>query len=481
MLTRLVRFLLLAVTCGCVQASAHAAAQSGATQTASQVVDPKIEALAKQWLRRSETGNPDRRQLSAPMNAFLTPALIRQGAAQLGRLGSPTAFSYIGSQSSAPDTSYQFVATFRTVRLNWLMSVDPNGKIDGLSFWPYHPKVHMHEGQLLAALRTELQRDSAAGRFTGAVLVAKDGKSIFAHAYGLADRERSIPNTLKTRFRIGSMNKMFTAVAVLQLVQAGKLGLRDPLGKYLTNYPNKDVASKVTIQDLLTHTGGTGDFFGPQFDTHRLALRTLGDYVKLFGNRALAFKPGSRFEYSNYGFILLGVIIEKASGEDYYDYVRQHVYVPAGMMSTGSEPESATVPDRSVGYMHVGSKWQTNAQKLSYRGSSAGGGYSTVGDLLSFANALQADKLLNAHYTQLLTTGQVTMPTSLPDNPRRYALGFGDQKINGERCFGHNGGAPGMSGDLAICPGRGYIIAVLANMDPPAADSISEFVLNRLP
>jgi len=178
---------------------------------------------------------------------------------------------------------------------------------------------------------------------------------------------------------------------------------------------------------------------------------------------------------------LLGVIIEKASGEDYYDYVRQHVYVPAGMMSTGSEPESATVPDRSVGYMHVGSKWQTNAQKLSYRGSSAGGGYSTVGDLLSFANALQADKLLNAHYTQLLTTGQVTMPTSFPDNPRRYALGFGDQKINGERCFGHNGGAPGMSGDLAICPGRGYIIAVLANMDPPAADSISEFVLNRLP
>ena len=102
------------------------------------------------------------------------------------------------------------------------------------------------------------------------------------------------------------MNKMFTAVAILQLVEAGKVELTAPLGKYLPDYPNREVATKVTIHQLLTHTGGTGDIFGPDFDAHRTELRTLADYVKLYGKRGLEFKPGSRWEYSNYGFILLG-------------------------------------------------------------------------------------------------------------------------------------------------------------------------------
>jgi len=139
------------------------------------------------------------------------------------------------------------------------------------------PQPHLSEAELIAALRKKLEQDTAAGRFAGAALVAKDGKPIFAEAYGLADREHKIPNTLLTRFRIGSMNKMFTAVAILQLAQTGKLGLNDPLGKYLTDYPNKDVASQVTLHHLLTHTGGTGDIFGPEFDAHRQELRTLQD------------------------------------------------------------------------------------------------------------------------------------------------------------------------------------------------------------
>ena len=231
------------------------------------------------------------------------------------------------------------------------------------------------------------------------MLIAKDGKPIFSEAYGLADREHKTPNTLKTRFRIGSMNKMFTAVATLQLVQAGKLELNDPLGKYLTDYPNKNVATKVTIHHLLTHTGGTGDIFGPDFDTHRLELRTLQDYVKLYGKRDLKFEPGSQWDYSNYGFVLLGVIIEKVSGQSYYDYVREHIYVPAGMTSTGSEPEDQAVSDRSVGYTKMDSsgQWKPNTDSLPYRGTSAGGGYSTVEDLAHFAAALEANKLLNAH------------------------------------------------------------------------------------
>ena len=339
------------------------------------------------------------------------------------------------------------------------------------------PPSRMSETDLLTALRAKLDQEAAADRFSGAVLLAKNGQPIFTAAYGLADREKKIPNKLDTRFRIGSMNKMFTAVSIMQLVQAGKLQLTDPLGKYLTDYPNKNLASKVTIHHLLTHTGGTGDFFGPQFDAHRLELRTLKDYVTLYGKRDLAFEPGSRWEYSNYGFLLLGLVIEKVSGENYYDYVRDHVYKPAGMNSSGSVAEDEIVPDRSIGYMKEDSpKWQPNTDTLPPRGTSAGGGYSTVEDLLRFANALNGHKLLNEHFTDLLTTGKVEGPDG-----GKYAYGFGDHVADGIRWFGHGGGAPGMNGDLKIFPQSGYVIAVLANMDPPAAGRISDFIAQRLP
>jgi CubicO group peptidase (beta-lactamase class C family) len=301
---------------------------------------------------------------------------------------------------------------------------------------------------------------------------------VFEHAYGLADRAQKIPNALDTRFRIGSMNKMFTATAIMQLVQAGKIDLDKPFGTYITDYPNKTVSSSVTIRQLLTHSGGTGDIFGPEFDKNRLKLRTLQDYINLYGSRPLRFKPGSKFEYSNYGFILLGAVIERVSGQSYYDYVREHVYEPAGMTQTGSEHEDVNVPNRSVGYtMAPNGDWQPNTDTLPYRGTSAGGGYSTVGDFLKFANALTSNKLLNAGYTQMMTTGKIAMGGS----GLKYGFGFGDNVLSGTRCFGHNGGAPGMNGDLEICPSSGYVVVVLSNMDPPAAGRISDFITNRLP
>lgn len=336
---------------------------------------------------------------------------------------------------------------------------------------------HLNENELVGALRKRLDEVVAGDLFSGAVLVAKDGKTVFAQAYGLADREKKTPNTLKTRFRLGSMNKMFTAVATLQLVQSGKLDLKAPFGNYLTDYPNKDVASKVTIEQMLSHTGGTGDIFGPEFDKNRLELKTLHDYVKLYGNRGPEFEAGSRWKYSNYGFLLLGVIVERVSGQSYYDYVRDHIFKPAGMTATASEPEDQVVADRSVGYMRPdGTGWQRNTDTLPYRGTSAGGGYSTVEDLLKFATALQTNKLLNPQYTEMLTTGKVETPGG-----GKYAYGFQDATVNGNRCFGHGGGAPGMNGELKICPGPGYVIAVLANLDPAAASRVADFITSRLP
>ena len=335
----------------------------------------------------------------------------------------------------------------------------------------------MSEEQAVAALRSEIERRVAADTFSGAVMVTKNGKAVFSGAYGLADREKKIKNELNTQFRIGSMNKMFTAVCALQLVQSGKLKLTGTVGEYLPDYPNKDVASKVTIHHLLTHTGGTGDFFGPEFDKHRLELKTLQDYVKLYGARGLAFEPGSKWDYSNYGFLLMGVIVQKVSGQDYYDYVREHVFVPAGMTATDSLPEDQAVPKRSVGYTEMGGEtWKPNTDTLPYRGTSAGGGYSTVEDLQKFAEALRDHKLLNAQYTDMLTTGKVdTGPGA------KYAYGFMDQTAGGVRSYGHGGGAPGMNGDLTIYPQSGYVVTVLANMDPPAAQRIANFIGNRLP
>ncbi len=341
------------------------------------------------------------------------------------------------------------------------------------------PIPRMSEAEALAALREDLEKAAAADEFSGAVLVAKNGKTLFQEAYGFADRENEVANTVKTRFRIGSMNKMFTATSVLQLVQLGKVQLTDPLGKHVADYPNQDVATKVTIHHLLTHTGGTGDIFGPEYRARRMELRTLEDYVALYGSRPLAFEPGSRWAYSNYGMVLLGVVIERVSGMSYYDYVAKHVYEPAGMNRSGSEPESDVVRERSIGYTRPrgGGAWTPNSDTLPYRGTSAGGGYSTVGDLKRFADALLGHKLLATEHTELLVTGKVDSAGG-----RRYAYGFEDGRDNdGAGAVGHGGGAPGMNGDLKIYPRSGYVVAVLSNLDPPAAQRVSTFLDARLP
>lgn len=331
------------------------------------------------------------------------------------------------------------------------------------------------EPELASAVRAKVEAQAAEGRFQGAALVARRGAVIYSGAAGLADREAGTANTVDTKFRMGSMNKMFTATAILQLVQAGRIRLDAPLGTYLTAYPNRDVATKVTIHHLLTHTGGTGDIFGPEYAANRLSLKTLDDYVGLYGKRGLAFEPGSRWEYSNYGFLLLGVIVERVSHESYYDYVRDHIFKPAGMDGSGSEPEDVRVPGRAQGYTQEKGVWVLNSGTLPYRGTSAGGGYTTVRDLLRFATALTGHKLLDAAHTTLMTTGKIDTPGG-----GKYAYGFAEDMDGGVRSFGHSGGAPGMNGDLRIFPNSGYVVAALANTGSGASQVVS-WVSERLP
>jgi D-alanyl-D-alanine carboxypeptidase len=327
----------------------------------------------------------------------------------------------------------------------------------------------------LAALADHAKQRARADEFAGAVLVARYGKVLLQDAWGRADRKTGTANTPATRFRIGSMNKMFTAVATLQLVEAHKLKLDDPIGKHLPNYPNKQVAAKVTVRHLLTHTGGTGDIFGPQFERHRLALREHRDYLKLYGSRGLTQEPGSRFEYSNYGFVLLGALIEHVSGGSYDDYVRDHVFRRAGMRATGSLPEAVEVPNRAVGYMRLsppgGGGWVPNTDTLPWRGTAAGGGYSTVGDLLRFAQALRSGTLISK-----AALAEATRPQQ-----EQYGYGFEVQGQGPLRSYGHSGGAPGMNGELRVFPQLGYVVVSLSNLDPPAASELVDFFALRMP
>jgi CubicO group peptidase (beta-lactamase class C family) len=311
----------------------------------------------------------------------------------------------------------------------------------------------MTENQAIAATQNKIDQLAKQDKFSGSVLIAKNGKSIFEKSVGFANIERRIPNNLNTKFNLGSMNKMFTAVAIAQLAQQQKLNFEDQIGKYLTDYPDQDVA-KVTIHQLLTHTGGTGDIFGPEFEKNIEKLKEPKDYIALYGHRPIEFQPGSRFGYSNYGFVLLGAIIEKISGKNYYDYIRDHIYQPAGMTSSGSYWKTEEISNMAIGYTRLeNSDLKNNYTFLPMRGSPAGGGYSTVEDLIRFANALLSHKLLNADYTDLVTTGKVHEQDST-----KYAYGFEDHFKDGIRWFGHDGGAPGINSSLKIYPISGYIV-----------------------
>jgi CubicO group peptidase (beta-lactamase class C family) len=331
------------------------------------------------------------------------------------------------------------------------------------------PAKKLTEAEVAESLTAYLEGLAKADKFSGVVLIARDGKPFFVKAYGLADKTRQLANNPETKFNLGSMNKMFTAVAIAQLAEQGKLSFDDKVGKYLPDYPNKDVANKVTIHHLLTHTSGLGSYWNAKFDARRATIKTVADYLALFADEPLLFEPGARFEYSNSGYIVLGAIIEKVSGQSYYDYVREHIYKPAGMKNTDAYQITDATPNLAMGYTSLGrddrpasGPRRDNADSRPNRGGPAGGGYSTVEDLLRFATALRDHKLLNAKSTELITTGKVDAMRG-----SKYGYGFGEQQMNGYRIYGHNGGSPGIASDLSIIPEPGYVAVVMTNYDPP--------------
>ena len=271
------------------------------------------------------------------------------------------------------------------------------------------------------------------------------------------------------------MNKMFTGVAIVQLAEQGKSSFDDTIDTYLPDYPH-EVASKVTIHHLLTHTSGMGTYFNERFDKVWAELRTVENFIPLFRDDALSFEPGERYQYSNSGFILLGAIIERVTGQDYFSYVHDHIYLLANMTNTAAYEMYRSIPNLAIGYTRRGQygelasgERRNNLFLHVVKGGPAGGGFSTVDDLHSFSLALQEYRLLSPKYTDMMLTGKVVRNNS----GAMYAYGFGNETINGHRIVGHNGGAPGISSRLDIYLDMGYTVVVLSNYDPPIADKVA--------
>jgi CubicO group peptidase (beta-lactamase class C family) len=336
--------------------------------------------------------------------------------------------------------------------------------------------------ELPVRLEAYLAERAAALPFSGVVLVGKDGAPIFAKAYGFADREARVANTVDTRFNVASTGKPFTAVAIAQLADAGRLSLGDAVKRWLPGFGPRELEPATLVQ-LLTHTSGLGDVFGPRFGELRARLRQPQDFLDAFGDDPLEFPPGQRARYSNLGYIALGRVVEIASGERYDVYLKNHIFVLAGMDATSEVPYDEPMPDRAQGYTHrqPAGPWtreerRNDAMNL-VAGSPAGGGISTAPDLLRFASALTAGKLLWPGTFARMTHGEQVLeaPAGILDG--RYGQGFVEEITGGVRHVGHGGGLPGANAYFEIVPERGLTVVVLSNQDPPEATWIGDRIL----
>ncbi len=300
---------------------------------------------------------------------------------------------------------------------------------------------------LLAHVSSYVDSLTALDMFSGVVLIGKEDSILFLKAYGLADREKKITNRTGTRFNVGSINKIFTRIAILQLEAEGKLSLSDSIGRFLPDYPNAEAARTVKIGQLLSMTSGIGDFFGDRYDAaDREKIMGLRDYLPLFADKPLEFTPGTARRYSNGGYIVLGLIVEHASGMDYYEYVRRHVYGPVGMAASDWFRRSALPPNTALGYST--DQRTNNYSSLPGIGSSAGGGYCTAEDLFRFVQSLKEGVL------------------RLPEPGRGLGIA---------------GGAPGLNAALEWDASTGYVIVVLCNFDPPVASRLAQHIRKSLP
>jgi CubicO group peptidase (beta-lactamase class C family) len=324
------------------------------------------------------------------------------------------------------------------------------------------------------SLKRVLAGLDAAQKFHGVVLLAEAGRIVHHSAHGLAHFGYKVPNKPDTKFNLASVGKTFTAVAIGQLVQQGKLRFTDTLLTVVPDYPNQEIARRVTIGQLLTHRSGMGLYWEALFTGNWTAVRTINDLVPFFVNDSLRFAPGSQWFYSNTGYAVLALVVERVSGEDYFTYVKRHIFEPLGMSDTDFYPLDVDVPNIAVGYYKdEGGILKNNLFTHTVRGSGAGGGFSTAPDLVKWAEGLRTHKVLNAEVSSQMFSKQTDTQGA---GPGGYGYGFMVQPRDGQTVLGHTGGFPGITTLFFFSPSKQRVGVVMSNFPGPEVRQLGGLV-----
>ena len=327
----------------------------------------------------------------------------------------------------------------------------PTGTTGPGSLPPVPVNGTLPPGEIERRLSDYLEQLASRDVFSGVALVARSGVPVLLKAYGHSDREQQIANTTRTRFNMGSINKIFTQIAIRALIADGTLSATDTLGTFFPDYPQA-VSRRATIEQLLTHRAGVADFFGPRFaSTPKSQFGSNADYFTFIGTLPPAFAPGERTQYCNGCYIALGAIVEKVSGMPYERFVAERIFARAQMTSTGYPRSDRPAADMAIGYTRrslngdrAGAQPLTrNGPLQGVAGSAAGGGYSTALDLLMFVKAVKAGRFPGT-----------------------------------ESDLGIAGGAPGIN---AVVEVRGeWTVIVLTNVDPPVGEQLGVMIADAL-
>jgi D-alanyl-D-alanine carboxypeptidase len=369
----------------------------------------------------------------------------------------------------------------------FVLAADPDqpGKLGHAELFPMDdptlyagwPKGAVPHAEMKRLIHTALDQLVRTNDFSGCVTVADGGKTVFDECRGLAERNFGVPIDHQTKFRVASVGKMFTAVAIGQLVEAGKLSWDSTLAQLVPEYPDQATAKKITVWELLHHTSGLGDFFVPAFFEHREKYVNPADYLDLIARQPMVSEPGKQLNYSNAGYVLLGRIIENVSHEGYFDYIQRHVFAPAGMRSSGFNTVDEVTPKLAVGYFHespFSTKWKANWMKIPFKGSPAGDSYSTSADLVRFAEALRGGKLLKP------VTLTKMFKDPVPAGPGSIGAGIDERLSHGRHIRGHQGGIEGITTDLAMVWETQGAVALTSNEGQSQTWLLAEHIADLL-
>ncbi len=289
------------------------------------------------------------------------------------------------------------------------------------------------------------------GRFSGSVLIAKDGEILISKGYGMANHELDVSNTPQTKFRIGSVTKQFTSMLIMILQERGELDVNDPISTFIPDYPNGDI---ITIHHLLTHTSGILELLDIDgFEDIKRDPSTPGKTIELFKNEPLIFEPGTQHKYSNSNYVLLSNIIELITGKSYEDFVMENIFIPLEMNDTGIDSHSKVIKNRADGYFPAG-EGIVNSPYLDMSIPTGGGGlYSTVEDMYKWDRAL---------YTEILVT-QKTLEKIFTAYAENYCYGWKEAEEFGHKCYRHGGGIEGFVAEIDRYTLDDVCIIVLSN------------------